>query len=138
MIAPQRGGPPKEEAGPATGPATSTNINRGTQSSERLASRQVSWWFVHEFVEAAVAQANCGPIPTAGTPSWCELSDGDPRKLLAVAVAGEHHALRVEVAQAAAAEASSAVSAAADWPKVAREIQQRRGSGRIEREGVSR
>lgn len=34
MTAPPRGGPPKEEeAGPATGPATSTNINRAAQSS---------------------------------------------------------------------------------------------------------
>lgn len=34
MTAPTRGGPPQiEEAGPATGPATSTNINRAAQSS---------------------------------------------------------------------------------------------------------
>ena len=45
--------------------------------------------------------------------------------MLALAVAGEHHVLRVEVAQTAQAEASRAVSAAADWPKVAREIKQR-------------
>jgi len=132
MAAPARGGPPKEVGDP--GVATRAAESATNQSSERLASRQVSWWCVHQFIEAAVAQANCGPIPAAGTPSWCELSAGDPRKLLAVAVAGEHHVLRVETAQAAAADASGAISAAADWPKVAREIRQRRGSGRIERE----
>lgn len=88
-------------------------------------SQQVSWALVHEFLEAALAQANTGSLPWAGTPAWCALPDGDPRKLLALAAAGEHHVLRVEVAQSAQAEASRAVAAAADWPKVAREIQQR-------------
>lgn len=91
----------------------------------RTGSGQVSWYETHQFIEAAVAQANVGPLPLAGTPEWCAMADGDPRKLLALAVAGEHHILRVEVAQTAQAEASRAVSAAADWPKVAREIQQR-------------
>lgn len=94
--------------------------------SSSRASEQVSWWDVHEFLEAIVAQANVGPLPRAGSPAWCELADGDPRKLLAVAIDGEHHVLRVEVAQAARAEASRAVSASADWPAVAREIQQRK------------
>jgi hypothetical protein len=40
------------------------------------------------------------------------MSDGDPRKLLALAVDGEHHVLRKEVAQTARAEASRAVSGA--------------------------
>lgn len=93
--------------------------------ADPIGSRQVSWYETHQFIEAAVAHANAGPLPWAGTPEWCEMADGDPRKLLALAVAGEHHILRVEVAQAAQAEASRAVSAAADWPKVAREIQQR-------------
>jgi hypothetical protein len=85
-------------------------------------SQQVSWAEVHRFLEAALAQANAGPLPWAGSPGWCELADGDPRKLLALAVAGEHHVLRVEVAQTARAEASRAVAAAADWPEVAREL----------------
>lgn len=89
-------------------------------------SQQVSWWETRTFLEAAVAQANAGPLPWAGTPDWCELADGDPRKLLALAVAGEHHVLRVETAQAAMAEASRAVAEAADWSKVAREINQRK------------
>jgi Protein of unknown function (DUF2742) len=87
-------------------------------------SQEVSWWCVHQFLEAALAQANIGPLPWAGTPAWCELSDGDPRKLLALAIAGEHHVLRVETAQAAMAEASQAISAADDWGRVGQRIRQ--------------
>lgn len=98
-------------------------------------SRSVTWWPVHEFMAALIVQAN--DLPVAGTPAWCLLGDGDPRKLLAVAAAGEHHVLRVEMAQEARAEASKSVASAADWRGVAREIQQRqdaRQSGlRIER-----
>ncbi len=100
------------------------------------ASRAVSWWPVHEFMAALLSQAN--DLPSAGTPAWCALGDGDPRKLLAVAAAGEHHVLRVETAQEVHAEASKAIAAAADWSQIAREMQQRedaRNSGvRIERE----
>lgn len=100
-----------------------------------LDSRAVSWWSVHEFVAALIAQARS--LPMAGTPAWCALADGDPRKLLAVAVAGEHHVLRMEIGQEARAEAAKAVAAAADWPKVAQEIRgladARRSGVRIER-----
>ncbi|ART69104.1 hypothetical protein BTO20_11370 [Mycobacterium dioxanotrophicus] len=58
------------------------------------ASQQVSWWPVHQFLESVVAQANYGPLPIAGTPAWQQLADGDPRKLLAVAMSGEHWVLR--------------------------------------------
>lgn len=88
-------------------------------------SQQVSWWPVHEFITALVENLE-ESLPWAGTPSWCALADGDPRKLLSLAVAGEHHVLRVEAAQAGRAEASRAVASAADWPAVAREVQQRR------------
>ncbi|MEY8015251.1 DUF2742 domain-containing protein [Mycobacterium servetii] len=88
-------------------------------------SQQVSWYETHEFMQALLAQANCGPLPWPGTPSWCELADGDPRKLLSLAAFGVHNALRVETAQAALAEASRAVSAAADWPKISQEVRQR-------------
>jgi hypothetical protein len=92
------------------------------------ASRQRAWWPVHEFIEAVVPQANYGPIPAAGTPAWCELAQGDPRKLLALAIDGEHHVLRVETAQEALAQASRDVAESADWSGVARGIQ-RRASG---------
>ena len=85
-------------------------------------SRAVSWWPCHEFITALVARYN--DLPTAGTPAWCGLDDGDPRKLIALAVAGEHHVLRMETAQEARAEASKAIATAADWPAVAREVRQ--------------
>lgn len=88
-------------------------------------SQERDWWPVHQFVEAVVRQANYGPLPAAGTPSWCALAAGDPRKLLSVAVEGEHHVLRIEAAQEAAAEASKAIAAAEDWPAVARSIRSR-------------
>lgn len=87
-------------------------------------SKSVAFWPVHEFVSALVALVDT--LPVAGTPAWQAMADGDPRKLLAVAVAGEHHVLRVETAQEAQAEASKAVAASADWSTVSREIAQRR------------
>ncbi|WP_308012679.1 DUF2742 domain-containing protein [Mycobacterium intracellulare] len=85
----------------------------------------MAWWPVHEFLETMLAQANIGPLPWAGTPAWCELSDGDPRKLLALAVDGEHHVLRKETAQAAMAAASREIAGAADWTEISREIRGR-------------
>ncbi|WP_242657228.1 DUF2742 domain-containing protein [Mycobacterium talmoniae] len=73
---------------------------------------------MHEFITALVDQANS--LPAAGTPAWCALADSDPRKLLALAAAGEHHVLRMEVAQTAMADAGAAISAAENWATVAR------------------
>jgi hypothetical protein len=89
-------------------------------------SQQVSWEETHRFIEAVLTSANFGLLPWAGTPEWCAMSDGDPRKLLALALSGEHHVLRVEVAQTALAEASRAVSGAASWSNVSREMQRRK------------
>lgn len=99
---------------------TTGHPHDNAQGCHPPASQQRSWWDVHQFLSAAVQQANCGPIPAAGTPAWCALSDRDPRKLLAVALDGEHHVLRVETAQNTMAGASKAVAEAADWPAVAR------------------
>lgn len=90
-----------------------------------VASQQVSWAETHRFVEALLSRANFGPLPWAGSPDWCAMSDGDPRKLLSLAIAGSHHVLRVEAAQAARAAASRAISTAADWPAISREIRRR-------------
>lgn len=87
-------------------------------------SRSVSWWPTHEFVAQLLAQANTAP-PMAGTPAWCALADDDPLKLLSLAQAGEHHCLRMEVAQGQRAEASRAIAASAPWGQIGREIQQR-------------
>lgn len=89
------------------------------------ASREVQWWPVHQFLEAAVAQANTA-IPTAGTPAWDALSDGDPRKLLSLAIAGEHHVLRTQIGQEIRAQAAEQVWAGEDWSQVAQQFQRRR------------
>lgn len=100
-----RNGPPIEVEGRAPHhrdrPSTSkvgshaTAYNRTTELTAPSAetpgttnSRQVSWWETHQFIEALITQANTGPLPPAGTPAWSALADGDPRKLLALAVAG--------------------------------------------------
>jgi hypothetical protein len=121
--------PPERESRPTGNRAAvfSANTNQST------ASQAVSWYPVLEFWQAAVAQANCGPLPWPGTPSWCAMSDGDPRKLLALAGFGVHWALRVETAQVARADASRAISRAADWPAISQKIRQRQDSNRIPR-----
>lgn len=103
-----------------------------SQPGRSPASREVSWWPVHEFVAALVAQLD-EPLPTAGTPTWCALSGGDPRKLLSVAVAGEHHVLRCELDQLASTEASKDIAADQDWGRVANAILRGRGENYIER-----
>lgn len=129
MTATPGGGPPECEA-PAphhetgTFPKTLRGNERTSIDAAGLESRQVAWWPVHEFLEAVAAQANFGPLPLAGTPAWQALAAGDPRKMLSLAFAGEHHVLRVEIGQQAMAEASRAVAGAADWSRVAREVTQ--------------
>jgi hypothetical protein len=91
--------------------------------SHNLASRQVSWWETHLFITELTKHVN--NLPCAGTPTWCALANDDPRKLLALAVAGGHHVLRVETAQQSLAEASRDISAAADWSAIARTSRQR-------------
>lgn len=89
------------------------------------ASRQVDWWSVHEFVEPLLAQVGCWPM--AGSVIWRQLDSTDPAKWAALLDAARHHSLRVDTAQAALAEASHDVAAAADWPHIARTIRRRFG-----------
>jgi Protein of unknown function (DUF2742) len=91
--------------------------------ADYTSSQAVSFWEVHEYV--APLLATVGHWPTVGTPAWCSLSDDNPAKLAAIFDAAQHWALRVETCQQAHAEASRAISAAADWSAVSREIQQR-------------
>jgi hypothetical protein len=53
------------------------------------------------------------------------MSDHDPRKLISLALDGEHHVLRKEVAQTALADASREISASADWTAISRDIHAR-------------
>jgi hypothetical protein len=69
-----------------------------------------------------------GQWPMLGTPGWCELPDDDPAKLAALLDAARHWALRVDMAQQAAADASRAISGAADWSSIANEMRRRKGA----------
>ncbi len=88
-----------------------------------IASQQVSWWDVHEFVAPTLAAA--GSWPAAGTPEWCALDDDDPAKTAALLDAARHHALRVETCQVAECEASHTISTAADWSAIGQHIKDR-------------
>lgn len=85
-----------------------------------MTSREVNWATVLEFVQRQ------GIDPTrvliAGTPAWAALPDDHPDKLAAVLVAGLHHVLRLDLAQAAQAEASRAVAGTpdVDWARIGR------------------
>lgn len=88
-----------------------------------ISSRTVDWWAVHSFVAPWLDGA--GDYPMAGTLAWQALPADDARKWAALLDGASHHSLRIEHNQRALAEASRSVSAAADWPQVAREIRQR-------------
>jgi len=100
--------------------------------SSQIGSQQVSWWAVREWVQPLLETA--GDYPAAGTPAWIALPDNDRRKWAACLDATQHHVLRVEIAQAAMAAASRAVSEAADWKAVASEIHALSASSRIPRQ----
>jgi hypothetical protein len=89
-----------------------------------IASQSVRFWDVHCFVQPWLDAA--GEWPMAGTQAWFDLGATHPRKWAALLDAARHHALRCETAQAALAEASRDISAAADWGAVANEIRRRR------------
>lgn len=99
-----------------------------------VTSSEVSWWACHQFVTALVAQANT-TLPWAGTPAWRALDDGDPRKLLALAVAGEHHVLRIEIGQEQRAQAAEDVWGGENWIEVSRQVQRRREIDQLRRAG---
>jgi hypothetical protein len=88
-------------------------------------SQQVSWWCVHEYVDPYLKSA--GTWPLAGSPEWCALPDDDPRKLAALFHAARDWCFRMELNAEAliGAQASQAISAAADWSAIAVEYQQR-------------
>ncbi|ORV86850.1 hypothetical protein AWC11_16985 [Mycobacterium interjectum] len=88
-----------------------------------IESRSVDWYSVHLFVIPVLDEA--GSWPLAGSPAWRQLPDGHPAKLAAVLDGGRHWALHVDVAQEALAQASRAISAAADWAEISRDIRRR-------------
>ncbi|MDV7193253.1 DUF2742 domain-containing protein [Mycolicibacterium fortuitum] len=86
------------------------------------ASRQVSWFEVYRYAErlAASHDVSLNHLPLPGTPAWCGMADSDARKLLALVLGGVREALANDTHQTAMAEASQAISAAADWTAMAR------------------
>lgn len=104
-------------------------IGAGTPPS----SQQIAWFECHQFLQALLEHANVGPLPAAGTPAWCELPDADPRKLIALAEAGVHHALRLDAEQTAKAQASRDISASANWRSIGTQIHAGRGAAYIHR-----
>jgi hypothetical protein len=89
-------------------------------SADATTARTVDFWSVHCYVAPALVAAREWPM--LGTLEWQHLADADPAKLAALLDAAQHHALRIETAQAALAEASSAIASAADWQSIARTI----------------
>lgn len=102
-------------------------------------SRQISWFEVYRFAEhlATSHDVALNHLPLPGTPSWCQMADDDARKLLALVLGGVREALGNEIHQDAMAEASQAISAAADWSTLARRIAQGRGHAYIPRRNAS-
>jgi hypothetical protein len=96
-----------------------TNVHPPTADA-LIASRQVDWWSVHEFVEPLLSQA--GRWPVAGSVTWRQLDDTDPAKWAALLDAARHHALRVDTAQENHAHASKDVSAAVDWKAISHRL----------------
>lgn len=93
-----------------------------------LASRQVDWWPVHEFVE----ELDLADLPFPGTPAWCQLDD--EHKRLACIAAAEHYALLLDTRQEQLADASKAIAAAENWAAVARNITRRESGIYVPRE----
>jgi hypothetical protein len=102
--------------------ATRNSVGYGRAWREGFGSAAVAWFEVHEFV--APFLENVGTWPMVGSVQWQQLSADDPRKLAAIFDAARHHALRVEIAQEIRGDASRAISGAADWPSIGRELQQ--------------
>lgn len=90
-----------------------------------VGSRTIDWWPVHLFVVPLLDEVRSWPL--VGSLTWQQLESDDPAKVAAIYDAARHHALRIDTAQAALADASRAVSKAADWPQVSREIRRRSG-----------
>lgn len=86
----------------------------------RLGSRTVDWWPVHTYVLPVLDRV--GTWPMAGTLAWSALDNDDPAKIAALFDAARHHALRVDAAQEALAQASRDIAGAVDSQSIARGV----------------
>ncbi|OBF95783.1 hypothetical protein A5773_13875 [Mycobacterium sp. 852014-52450_SCH5900713] len=85
----------------------------------------MDWWLVHQFVQPLLTEVGCWPM--AGTLTWQNLAEDHPAKIAAIYDAAQHHALRVDAAQAALVGAGQDISAAVDWSGFASSSRQRNG-----------
>lgn len=95
-----------------------------------IESRAVAWEPVHRLVAPLLGSPGLAP----GVPAWVDLDDHDPEKWRAVLWSSVWWAVAEDARQDAMAEASRAISAAADWSAVARGMQRRRSGVYIPRE----
>jgi hypothetical protein len=104
-------------------------------------SQSISWPPVHIFAERQAAAHGvdiiADALPHPGTPRWCSLPDDDAQKLAALLLSASREALRHETEQQARAEASRAISAAADWSAIGRNTLQRNNDVYIPRRGTA-
>ncbi|WP_081283334.1 DUF2742 domain-containing protein [Mycobacterium asiaticum] len=91
---------------------------------EPTASRELDWLTVAQFCDPLVARFDSLPLP--GSPEWVALPDCDPAKVAAVLQVGRYWVFDHSCRQEALTEASQAISAAADWGDLSRQIRQRR------------
>ncbi len=96
-----------------------TNAGRRPFGAGFPASQQISWWDVHQFVQAL----DLPPLPFPGTPAWQHASDAV--KAMACIAAAEHYALLLDTRQERLAETSKAIAAGENWAAVARNITRR-------------
>lgn len=108
-----------------------TNAGRRPFGAGFPASQQVSWWDVHQFVQAL----DLPPLPFPGTPAWQHTSDAV--KALACIAAAPHYALLLDTRQEHLAAASKAIAAAENWAAVARNITRRESGIYIPRKAAS-
>ncbi|WP_082980783.1 DUF2742 domain-containing protein [Mycolicibacter heraklionensis] len=88
----------------------------------------MNWWSVHQWVQPFLDTV--GDYPAPGTPAWSRLPDDSRAKWAGLLDFARHHALRVETAQLAQAEAAKSIAASADWTHVARELRAREDARR--------
>ncbi|WP_197382653.1 DUF2742 domain-containing protein [Mycolicibacterium mengxianglii] len=85
-------------------------------------NQQVSWFETLTFAErfAASHGLTLNDLPVAGTPRWCDMSDRDARKLVALVLGGVREALSHDIRQEAMANVSREISTMAKWSSVGR------------------
>lgn len=97
-----------------------TGDHRSThRGGNRIGSRTVDFWPVHEYVTARIT---VDTFPMAGTLAWINLPERHPQKIAAILDAAQHWALRVQLAQEALADASKDIADAADWKALSRSL----------------